>query len=121
MPSTTRVTVALPRRLVERIDRLDGNRGRFIAEAIEHELAARGRAALLQSLARPNLETAFLVETKLVDWLADLPTGESLVDPTAGTPVRWTDGQGWTREPEPAVASGGDTAAERPGRTRPRR
>ena len=92
-----RVTVTLPADLVERIDQLERNRSRFIAEAVEHELAQRRRDALLQSVTNPHPETAGLVEVGLSDWIAD-PNDETLVNTSAGTPVRWVEGQGWTRE-----------------------
>ncbi|HLG58561.1 MAG TPA: hypothetical protein VI485_24665 [Vicinamibacterales bacterium] len=93
-----RVTVTLPADLVERIDQLERNRSRFIAEAVEHELAQRRRDALLQSVQNPHPETTGLVDVGLSDWISDLPTDETLVDARAGTPVRWIEGQGWTKE-----------------------
>ena len=41
MSAMERVTVTLPAELVEKIDQLERNRSRFIAEAVEHELAQR--------------------------------------------------------------------------------
>lgn len=93
-----RVTVTLPADLVEKIDQLERNRSRFIAEAVEHELAQRRRDALLQSVRNPHLETTELVDMGLSDWVADLPGEETLVDANAGTQVRWIEGQGWTKE-----------------------
>ena len=98
MGSTERVTVTLSAELVEGIDRLERNRSRFIAEAVEHELARRRRAALLTSVRSPHRETADLADTGLGDWTFDLPDDEGLVDAAGGTPVRWIDGQGWVRE-----------------------
>lgn len=94
-----RVTVTLPADLVERIDQLERNRSRFIAEAIEHELTQRRRDALLQSVQNPHPETTGLVDVVLSDWVSDLPADETLVDANAGTPVRWVEGQGWIKEP----------------------
>ena len=99
MPAMERVTVTLPADLVEKIDQLERNRSRFIAEAVEHELAQRRRDALLQSVQNPHPETTELVDVGLSDWIVDLATDEALVDPSAGTPVRWIEGQGWTKEP----------------------
>jgi len=93
-----RVTVTLPAELVEGIDRLERNRSRFIAEAVEHELTRRRHDALLRSVASPHSETTGLVDTGLADWASDLPDDEGLLDPTAGTPVRWTEGRGWVKE-----------------------
>ena len=55
-----RVTVTLPADLVEKIDQLERNRSRFIAEAVEHELTLRRRDALLQSVENPHPETTGL-------------------------------------------------------------
>ena len=98
MPAMERVTVTLPADLVEKIDQLERNRSRFIAEAVEHELTLRRRDALLQSVQNPHPETTELVDVDLSDWVADLPADETLVDASAGTPVRWIEGQGWTKE-----------------------
>ena len=82
-----RVTVTLPTDLVEKIDQLERNRSRFIAEAVEHELAQRRRDALLQSVRNPHPETTELAYVDLSDWVSDLPPEETLVDASAGTPV----------------------------------
>jgi post-segregation antitoxin (ccd killing protein) len=93
-----RVTVTLPTDLVERIDQLERNRSRFIAEAVEHELTQRRRDALLQSIQNPHPETTELVDIGVRDWVSDLPGDETLVDANGGTPVRWVEGQGWIEE-----------------------
>lgn len=93
-----RVTVTLSADLVEKIDQFERNRSRFIAEAVEHELAQRRRNALRQSLENPHPETTTLADMGLGDWVADLPNDEALVDVDAGTVVRWVEGQGWIRE-----------------------
>jgi len=100
MATTARVTVTLPTELVENIDRLEKNRSRFIAEAVEHELARRRRDGLLRSLEHPHPEAAELGIAGLEDWSASLPEGdEGLLDMSAGTPVRWVEGDGWVEEP----------------------
>jgi len=99
MAETERVTVTLAADLVESIDRLEHNRSRFIAEAVEHELARRRQEALLHSIHSPHADTVALVDTGLGDWVSDLPADEGLVDLAAGTPVRWVEGQGWTKDP----------------------
>ena len=99
MPTTERVTVTLPIELVERIDRLERNRSRFMAEAAEREFMRRRREGLLRSLEAPHLEAADLADASLADWSASLPVeDERLVDIAAGTPVRWVPGHGWTDE-----------------------
>ena len=98
MRTAERVTVTLSADLVEGIDRLERNRSRFIAEAVEHELARRCREALLSSVHSPHPETAGLADTGLGNWTADLPHDEGLVDVTGGTAVRWVEGEGWVKE-----------------------
>ena len=94
-----RVTVALPVELIAGIDRLERNRSRFIAEAVEHELVRRRRAGLLRSVRHPHSEAAALADAGLAEWGASLPVEEDgLVDMAAGRPVRWVEGQGWVEE-----------------------
>ena len=97
--TTERVTVTLSAELLEGIDRLERNRSRFIAEAVEHELARRRREQLLSSIQNPHPETADSADAGLGDWTADLPDDEGLVDRQRGTAVRWVQGQGWVKEP----------------------
>jgi hypothetical protein len=98
MNTTERVTVTLSAELVEGIDRLERNRSRFIAEAVEHELTRRRHEALFSSVRNPHPETADSVDAGLGKWTADLPDDEGLVDATGGTAVRWVEGQGWVKE-----------------------
>jgi hypothetical protein len=98
MSRTERVTITLSAELVEGIDRLERNRSRFIAEAVENELARRHREGLLSSVRSPHPQTAALTDTGLGDWTADLPEDEGLVDVAGGIAVRWVEGQGWVRE-----------------------
>lgn len=101
MPTTERVTVTLPAELVESIDRLEKNRSRFIAEAVQHELDRRRREGLRRSLEHPHPEGAELADAGLDEWAASLPEGdEGLVDMAAGKPVRWVEGEGWIEEPQ---------------------
>lgn len=100
MATTERVTVTLPIDLIEGIDRIERNRSRFIAEAVEHELISRRRDGLLRSLKSPHPEAAELAETGLADWGASLPADDDgLVDVSAGKAVRWVEGQGWLEDP----------------------
>ncbi len=97
---TERITVSLPVELIESIDRVERNRSRFIAQAVEHELALQRRGGLLRSLKNPHPEVAELAQIGMNDWVARLPIDVGgLVDMTAGKPVRWVAGQGWIEEP----------------------
>lgn len=96
--SLERVTVTLPAELMKGIDRLERNRSRFIAEAVERELARRRREELLASISNPHPETVDLVDVGTENWTADLPDDEGLVDVAGGTAVRWVEGQGWVKE-----------------------
>lgn len=97
MASVERVTVTLTAELVEGIDRIERNRSRFIAEAVEHELARRRRDALLSSLQQPHPESIDLSDANLGDWTADLQEDAGLVDAAGGTPVSWIEGRGWVK------------------------
>ena len=99
MSTTERITISLPAEMVKGIDRLERNRSRFIAEAIERELARRRRATLLSSVRAPHPETVDLADAGLGDWTADLPDDEALVDVAGGTAVRWVEAQGWVKGP----------------------
>ena len=100
MATTERVTVTLPVELVEGIDHYARNRSRFIAEAVENEIARRRRAGLLRSLENPHAEAAELADAGRVDWAATLPVGdEGLVNLNDGKPVRWIEGEGWVEDP----------------------
>ena len=98
MPSAERVTVTLRSDLLEQIDRVEHNRSRFIAQAVEHELQRRRREALMQSVANPHPEPAELAGIGLGDWVADLPDESDIVDLSTGTAVRWIEGRGWIEE-----------------------
>lgn len=98
MPPAERVTVTLRSDLVEAIDRIERNRSRFIAEAVEHELARRRHEALRQSLTHPHPETADLAEVGIGDWVRDLPEENDLVDLSAGIAIRWVEGRGWVED-----------------------
>jgi hypothetical protein len=98
MPAAERVTVTLRADLLEEIDKVERNRSRFIAQAVEHELQRRRREALLESVANPHPETTELAGIGLGDWVKDLPDENDLVDLSTGTPVRWIEGRGWVEE-----------------------
>jgi len=93
LATTERVTVTLPADLLKGIDRLERNRSRFIAQAVEHELQRRRRDGLLESLKAQHPEAAELADAGLADWVEDNPEG--LVELSAGLPVRWIQGVGW--------------------------
>jgi hypothetical protein len=99
MPPTVRVNVILPQDLVESIDRLERNRGRFIAEAVENEVARRRLAGLLRSPEGPHPEATPVAEARLADWGVNLPMeDEGLIDLSAGRPVHWLEGTGWVKD-----------------------
>lgn len=98
MPASERVTITLPADLLEEVDRLERNRSRFIAEAVQYEVARRRRAALLASVRTPHPETTQLVDGGLADWTSEWPDDEGLLDTSGGTAVRWVEGQGWIKE-----------------------
>lgn len=96
MPKIERVTVTLPGDLVKDIDRRDTNRDRFIAEAVHREIDRRRREELHRSLQHPHPETIEFVDQGFDEWSRRLPNddAQTLVDTSAGTPVRWVPGPG---------------------------
>src|ERR1700693_39281 len=102
MATVERVTVTLPDDLVRDIDRLEKNRSKFVAEAVRRELDRRRRDELRRSLQNPHPDTAELAEQGLQEWSRGLPDEdtESLVDSSAGNPVRWVPGEGWVEGSE---------------------
>ena len=90
-----RVTVTLPRELVDAIDRLERNRSRFVREAIRNELANRRAEALRRSLSSPHPESAAMADLGLEDWVSAAPAGD-LIDPQQGRRVEWRPGAGWS-------------------------
>ncbi len=96
----SRVTVTLPTKLVEEIDRLESNRSRFVAEGVRREIERRRREALERSLRQPHQEAAEVAESGLAEWSDGLPDDDAsdLLDRGAGESVRWSPGEGWAGE-----------------------
>ncbi len=91
-----RVTITLPAEIVRDIDSQEDNRSRFILQAVTRELEHQRRKTLRHSIENPHPESRDTAELGLEDWRGHLPEGdEVLLDPEAGTDVRWTPGQGW--------------------------
>jgi len=94
-----RVTVTLPETIVEEIDRWEKNRSKFVLEAAERELELRRRRELERSLRYAHPESRQLAEAGTEEWGEGWAAeDESLVDPSAGRPVRWTPDDGWREE-----------------------
>ena len=91
------VTVKLSPETVNDIDRREKDRGKFIAQAVKHELARRRRAELRVALNNPHPESLAIAEEGFDEWARSLPKEDctSLVNPSAGTPVQWIPGKGW--------------------------
>ena len=91
-----RVTVTLPDEVVEEIDRHEANRSRFVLEATLEALERREEEELRRSLDNPHPESEELARVGESDWfgLAD-DEDRDLLDPAAGTRVRWVPGSGW--------------------------
>ncbi|MDM7936715.1 MAG: ribbon-helix-helix domain-containing protein [Cyanobium sp. CZS 48M] len=105
-PLAERVTVTMPYELVAGIDRIEGNRSRFIAEAVRHELQRRQRLELLRSLEAPHPESAATAALGLADWAEAMPEEDSdLLDPSAGVPMDWRPGSGWQTIGSPKIQS----------------
>ena len=101
MPAA-RITITLPENLVARIDQLERNRSRFVAEAVERELHRRLREELRRSLDAPHPESLDVADEGLAAYHDALPFEPTdLVDPEEGVRVSWCDGEGWSRAEEP--------------------
>ncbi len=99
MSNTARVTVTLPIELVATIDRLESNRSRFIAIAVEQAIARRGHEAFLESIANPHPASIELASQGLADWASAARAEDAdIVDPATGTRVQWVEGEGWIEE-----------------------
>jgi predicted transcriptional regulator len=99
---TTRITITLSDALVDRIDRLERNRSRFIAGAVERELHRRVREELRRSLDAPHPEGLEVVELGMAPYRDALPAEPTdLIDPSAGLRVAWRGGEGWCPVDEP--------------------
>jgi len=106
-PPTERVTATMPGELVAGIDRIEGNRSRFITEAVRHELQRRQRQELLRSLEAPHPDSAATAALGLADWAEALPEGDNdLLDPNAGVAVHWG------HEPAPGQPGAGGSGAD---------
>ena len=96
--SDERVTVTLPRELVDDIDRRERNRSRFIREAVRRELERRKREAFRLSLSQPHVESSEVEDLGLEEWLGASNTeAEQLLDLDTGVDVRWKPESGWAR------------------------
>ena len=95
--ATLRVTVTLPEETVREIDRMSRNRSRFVLDAVGRELEHRRREALRRSLANPHPESESLADEGLDAWRCAVSDDdvEGLLDPAAGSDVRWVPGSGW--------------------------
>ena len=103
-PPAERVTVTMSSELVAGIDRIEGNRSRFVAEAVRHELQRRQRLELLRSLEAPHPDSVATAALGLADWAEALPEGDSdLLDPSAGVPLHWRPESGWQVAGSPDV------------------
>jgi hypothetical protein len=75
------------------------NRTKRVAEAVR--MNHRRRAGLRRSLQHPHPESAEFAELGFEEWVRGLPDEdtETLVDKSAGRPVRWVLGEGWVEGP----------------------
>jgi hypothetical protein len=100
MSPLERVTVTLPREIIEAMDRMTANRSRFILEAVQRELNRRRRETLSQSLRSPMSGSPEMLEEDFETWAGTVADKEStdLVDMNAGRSVHWVPGTGWVED-----------------------
>lgn len=99
MATTERITITLPKDLLVQIDQLEDNRSGFIAQAVRRELFERERAAFQLSLDNPHPESSEVAELGFREWAERDLDDDGLVDPEAGTSVKWIPGIGWEEVP----------------------
>lgn len=97
--SDERVTVTLPREMVEHIDRIERNRSKFVREAVRHELESRRVEALRRSLGSPHPETREMTDLGFEDWVRAASAGD-LFEPDEGRRLVWRPGKGWAEVQE---------------------
>jgi hypothetical protein len=90
------VTVTLSSELVEKIDRVERDRSRFVASAVERELARLQCPEPMCSGVSPHFD-AEVTDGGFGDWATSLPSLDA-VDPSAGHLRRWIEAQGWVDE-----------------------
>lgn len=94
--SDERVTVTLPRDMVDDIDRRERNRSKFIRRAVRLELDRLRHEALLRSLENPHVESQETEALGITEWGAGLPErDDDLLDAGTGVEVEWRPGDGW--------------------------
>lgn len=100
MASFESITVTLPAKLLSDLDRHEGNRSKFVAEAVRKELDFRRGEELRRSLQNPHPDSREFAESGIKDWASRLPPEdtETLVDQSQGKPIRWIPGAGWVGE-----------------------
>jgi hypothetical protein len=91
-----RVTVTLPEEVVHEIDRHEANRSRFVLHATLAALERRQQEELRRSLENPHPESEEASRVGEAEWFSLADEGDrDLMDPSAGTNVRWVAGTGW--------------------------
>jgi hypothetical protein len=99
--SAAAVTIHLPADLLRAVDEQQTDRDAFVEQAVRHELARRAREQLRASLESPHPESREMAELGLAEWAKSLPEDDaaSMCDLSAGTPIRWSEDDGWVEEP----------------------
>ncbi len=99
--SAAAVTIHLPSDLLRAVDAQPFDRDAFVEQAVRRELARRARAELQASLGAPHAESLEMADLGLADFAQSLPEDDAaaMCDLSVGTPVRWSEGEGWIEEP----------------------
>lgn len=98
--ASERVTVTLPKEMLEEIDQRERNRSRFVQRAIGYELHRLRQEELRQSLDSPHPDTQEVAESGFYEWADQAHDGDDeLTDSSAGRSVRWDEKHGgWIEE-----------------------
>ena len=102
MHSKEQIKVTLPEDVIRDIDRVHGDRDKFVLELVRLELQRRRHQESWRTSVDPLPERFHASEMELDDWGQDSPEGDlfGLVDLKTGAAVRWIPGKGWVEATE---------------------
>jgi hypothetical protein len=94
--ASERVTITLPKEIVQEIDGRERNRSRFVQRAVARELDRLRQEELARSLDNPHIDSEAVAESGFSEW-ADLTAeaDDELLDASTGKEIRWDADGGW--------------------------
>jgi hypothetical protein len=99
--ASERVTITLPKEMVQEIDGRERNRSRFVQRAVASELERIRQQELQRSLDNPHSDSDVVAEAGFSEWADQAAAGDQeLLDSTAGKEIRWDADRGWIEADE---------------------